>query len=196
MEKLLFKNNQYKNEFSQNSLFADLDDGNLEKFLDHFQIWSNAFQKMVVKRLQLSESDTFRLLAQQHLDEELGHNVALSQGRNIIEGFDLELLNLCEWFPQFIENLDDLERLVLVHLVVEGCACVFYEKLTPLFKGHPKESHFIEHQHADAGHDLMGIDLLANQTEETYNKLEEVQQLGWKQINLLMSRLGYLSRCT
>lgn len=51
-----------------------------------------------------------------------------------------------------------MKKAVLVHLVIESCATIFYEKLGSIFLNHKAVKHFKTHMHLDP--EQMGIDLL------------------------------------
>ena len=104
------------------------------KFLKHFRIWSDEFQKMVLARVVFSETKEFQQLAWEHLTNEFGHNIELFQNlENNEETTDSIFEALGSWFTLKMMTLGDSERAVLVHLVVESCATIFYEKLGSIF---------------------------------------------------------------
>ncbi|KJW03156.1 hypothetical protein REIP_1178 [Rickettsia endosymbiont of Ixodes pacificus] len=81
IDRLIPDNEQYKEQFRKNKLFKIKLDSTLQKnkFLKHFRIWSGEFQKMVLARVVFSETKEFKQLAWEHLTDEFGHNIELSQ---------------------------------------------------------------------------------------------------------------------
>ncbi|HJD56248.1 MAG TPA: hypothetical protein LFW21_06515 [Rickettsia endosymbiont of Pyrocoelia pectoralis] len=193
---LILENEKYKEKFKENKLFKIKLDNKWQKdkFLDYFQIWSNEFQKMVLARVVFSERKEFIKLAWEHLLDEFGHNIELSQERkNDTEPQDPIFEALGSWFTLKMMTLGDSERAVLVHLVIESCATVFYEKLGAIFLNCEKSGkHFKTHTHLDPEHEQMGIDLL-QRLNINDPALLDTQQKGWDMIEALFTRLAEIT---
>ncbi|MGX6960698.1 MAG: hypothetical protein ACIPMY_05785 [Rickettsia endosymbiont of Pentastiridius leporinus] len=196
IENLILENEKYKEKFKENRLFKiKLENKHhRDKFLDYFQIWSNEFQKMVLARVVFSEQKEFIKLAWEHLLDEFGHNIELSQARkNSADPQDPVFEALGSWFTLKMMTLGDSERVVLVHLVIESCATIFYEKLGAIFLNCEKsEKHFKTHTHLDPEHEQMGIDLL-KKLNINDPALLETQEKGWNMIEALFTRLAELT---
>ena len=198
---LLDRNEGYLERFASNPLFAMARLGRLDdeetrsQFLDHFQVWSDAFQRMLFARVTYSDDAMFRGVATEHLEEEFGHNTALSRGR--VPGTaravcDAILDATCEWFVAKMLSLDNNERTVLVHLVVEASAAVFYAHMGPAMAGvSATKSHFdmhageIDHEHVD-----LGIDVLRKSNVRDAETLFDIQRRGWDMLNTMFSRIA------
>ena len=136
IDRLISDNEEYKKQFKENKLFKIKFDCDKQKnrFLDYFQIWSNEFQRMVLARVVFSEQKEFTKLAWEHLIDEFGHNIELSKDRkDATELQDSIFEALGSWFTLKIMTLGDSQRAVLVHMVIESCATIFYEKLGVIF---------------------------------------------------------------
>lgn len=196
---LINENQIYKNNFKQNKLFEIVKEGKLnddsqkEKFLDYFQIWSNAFQKIIMARIVFSENNEFEKLAWHHLQEELGHNLQLLKNRqNYVALEDSILEALASWFIFKMLTLGDSARTVLIHLVIESCASIFYENLGPLFlTSNISKEHFSTHLALDPEHEKIGIDLL-KKIQSSDITLLNIQKKGWQMIEALFNRLAEL----
>lgn len=198
---LLDRNDGYLERFSTNPLFAMARQGRLEdeetrsQFLDHFQVWSDAFQRMLFARVTYSDDAVFRGVATEHLEEEFGHNTALSRGRapgTARAASDPILDATCEWFVAKMLSLDNNERTVLVHLVVEASAAVFYAYMGPAMSGaSASKSHFdmhageIDHEHVD-----LGVDVLRTSSVRDAESLFDIQRRGWDMLNSMFGRIA------
>ena len=193
IDQLILDNEKYKERFKKNKLFKIKlnSDTQKDKFLDYFQIWSNEFQKMVLARVVFSEQKEFTKLAWEHLMGEFGHNVELSKDReNASEVYDPIFDALSSWFMLKMMTLGDKERAVLVHMVIESCATIFYEKLGSIFLNYQKVGkHFKTHTHLDHEHEQMGIDLLKQQNVNDPTLLA-IQKKSWDMVEALFTRLA------
>ncbi|MCX4084055.1 hypothetical protein N7281_04180 [Rickettsia hoogstraalii] len=196
IDRLISDNEQYKEQFRKNKLFEIKLDSTLQKnkFLKHFRIWSDEFQKMVLARVVFSETKEFKQLAWEHFTDEFGHNIELSQNlENNEEATDSIFEALGSWFTLKMMTLGDSERAVLVHLVIESCATIFYEKLGSRFLNHKSAKHFKTHMHLDPEHEQMGIDLL-KQININDSSLLTIQKKGWDMIDALFTRLAEITQ--
>ncbi|WP_041405027.1 hypothetical protein [Rickettsia massiliae] len=196
IDSLILYNKQYKEQFKKNKLFKIKLDSTLRKnkFLKHFRIWSDEFQKMVLARVVFSETKEFQQLAWEHLTNEFGHNIELFQNlENNEETTDSIFEALGSWFTLKMMTLGDSERAVLVHLVIESCATIFYAKLGSIFFNHKAAKHFKIHMHLDPEHEQMGIDLL-KQININDSSLLTIQKKGWDMIDALFTRLAEITQ--
>ncbi|MFP3121091.1 hypothetical protein GCO76_07005 [Rickettsia sp. R2] len=196
IDRLILDNEQYKEQFKKNKLFKIKLDNTLRKnkFLKHFRIWSDEFQKMVLARVVFSETKEFQQLAWEHLTDEFGHNRELFQNlENNEETTDSIFEALGSWFTLKMMTLGDSERAVLVHLVIESCATIFYAKLGSIFFNHKAAKHFKIHMYLDPEHEQMGIDLL-KQININDSSLLTIQKKGWDMIDALFTRLAEITQ--
>ena len=198
VEQLLKKNEQYMERFDKHRLFVLIRNGLLSdpqarrRFLDCFQVWSNHFQKMVLNRVVTLQDPLFEELAWLHLLEELGHNRDLAKSRTDLQPvFDPILEGVCSWFPSKIGMVSDLEKVVLVHLVVEASAVFFYKHVQPAM-GATSKGHFEKHKSADEEHVEMGCVALREVAYADWPRLFEIQRQGWAMLMAVMGRIADL----
>lgn len=200
LDELLRANRTHLQQFADNPLFVlarqgalSADDAALAAFLDHFQVWSNAFQRMLLARATFSDDARFRAVATRHLEDEFGHNTLLARERGAAatEVDDPVLEATCEWFVTKMLSLDNAERTVLVHLVVEASAEIFYANVGPLTK--QARAHFGLHSGTvDHDHVELGLDVLRRAPVRDAAALFEVQRRGWAMLNSMFARIAEL----
>lgn len=201
LDRLLAANDRYLTNFSKHRLFTMAQSGYLEdagvraRFLDCFQVWSSHFQRMLQGRAFLSVDPSFHQLAQSHLDEELGHDQLLKRHRpDCRPVWDPVLEAACAWFPSQMSCLGELEKVVLVHLVVEASASVFYREMAPVMAGATSRAHFEAHADAeDQRHFEMGVALLRQHVRYLdLRSLMAVQKRGWDMLSTVFGRIAEL----
>lgn len=200
VEELFKKNEEYMERFDKHRLFVLVKNGMLNnpvarrKFLDCFQVWSNHFQRMVLNRVVTLQDPAFEELAWLHLTEELGHNRDLAKSRADLQPvFDPVLEGVCSWFPSKIGALSDLEKVVLVHLVVEASAVFFYKHVQPAMgAANGSKNHFDKHKTDDEEHVAMGYDFLRKVTAADWPRLFDIQRQGWAMLMAVMGRVADL----
>ncbi|AZZ96143.1 cupin domain-containing protein [Pseudoalteromonas sp. R3] len=201
VDKLFQKNEIFKDRFDKHRLFALVNKGLLtdsetrNRFLDCFQVWSNHFQKMVFNRYLTSAEGAHLDLAWDHLIEEFGHNMDLASSRDSSTRiFDPVLEATSSWFCSILNRLSDMQKLVLIHLVVEASATVFYKHVAPVMSETQHSRHFHEHDDGDHEHVKMGYDFVRRQTPSLSEAegLLEIQEQGWSMLMSVMSRIADL----
>lgn len=164
------------------------------RFLDAFQIWSDAFQRMVLARAALVEDRRFGRIAERHLHEEFGHNRTLAEGRDhsarVQEDARLEALS--EWFVAQMLRLGDLEKLVLVHCVVEASATIFYAEMGAIFESSGLVRHVEQHDGVDSDHYEMGLGVLRELEVRDVERVGRVLRRGWQMQGLVFERIAEL----
>ncbi len=199
VEQLFKKNEEYMERFDKHRLFVLVRNGLLKdpvarrKFLDCFQVWSNYFQKMVLNRVVTLQNPAFEELAWAHLSEELGHNRDLAKSRPDLQTvFDPVLEGVCSWFASKVGVISDIEKVVLVHLVVEASAVFFYKHVQPAMATHNTKGHFEKHKSDDEAHVQMGYDFLRKVTSADWPRLFDIQRQGWSMLMAVMGRVADL----
>ena len=195
---LLARNEEYLDAFAKHRLFTIAERGHFanpeirKRFLDCFQVWSNYFQRMVQARAALSDTGPHADLAHAHLEAELGHNVQLAKATRGRCVWDPLLESTCAWFPWRITTTSDVGRLVLVHLVVEGSATIFYKKMAPHIPDPESGEHFGNHLRADDGHMQVGVEVLQRSKIANADELLEIQRQGWEMLRAMFGRIADL----
>ncbi|OWO80962.1 hypothetical protein B5C26_15365 [Photorhabdus luminescens] len=199
-EQLFSRNETYMERFDKHKLFSLVNRGLLKKtqakkrFLDCFQVWSDHFQKMVLTRAATLHNDAFEELTMSHLEEELGHNRDIKNNRIDFEPvFDPVLEAASSWFAYKMITATELEKVVLVHLVVEASATFFYKHIKPVMDDTTPKAHFDVHSILDDEHVRMGYEFISNYNIEDGKPLFEIQNKGWAMLMTVMSRIADLT---
>lgn len=201
-EELVRRNEQLMQEYKANDLFTLVCSGEVEdptvraKLLDTIQIWSRHFQRVVMSRVIFGSDPRFGAVAREHFASEYGHDVNLEESRGgaLRPVWDPVLEACSAWFPAKMLQLDDAEKTVLVHLVLEGSATVFHKVAHPVMDAFNETEHFAVHNTEDGDHLAMGFDLLRDLDSATYERLARVQREGWDMLNALCARMATLAR--
>jgi quercetin dioxygenase-like cupin family protein len=200
-ELLIERNRQYCDEHRNNPLFELIQSGRLDdnrcrqRFLDAVQVWSNWFQKAMMARSVFNEDPRFVSLFQQHLDEEYGHNTKLAADRGGQREplWDPILEATSTWFVWKMLSLDNLEKTVLIHLVLEAAASTFHPMAQPIMDVYHETDYFALHNEADDEHEVMALEYLKGYQPEIYRRLMRVQKEGWEMFNTLCARMVALA---
>lgn len=200
---LLNKNLEYSNTFKQSSLMSLIVDESMQKpecrrrLLDCIQVFSNYFQKTVMLRLVLNDNSSHIKIAQTHLAEEFGHDISLMHDRNDREPiWDPILEASSAWFSWKMLTLDNYEKTILVHQVLEESANIFFVKANQVMLRYNETEYFKIHAEIDDEHAAMGISLLKDLTSAQYLNLAIIQQQGWDVLNVVCNRIAELTRDT
>lgn len=193
---LLDRNQLFAKKFAAIPLFTFLNDKKnqtetiRENFLSFFQVWSNSFQRMVLLRSALCYNVEHQEIADQHLQEEFGHNSDFVS-KNSFK--DPVLQAVSDWFPWKMFSLSEEEKIVLVHLVIEASATIFYEKI-PSFIARSSfcDKHFAIHQKIDESHENLGNSLLEKLDNQIYDRLSIIQREGWEMLGQVFERIYVL----
>jgi quercetin dioxygenase-like cupin family protein len=197
---LVARNQRHLEHFAKHRLFSMVEKGFLadektrRRFFDCFQIWSDHFQKMVLLRSAFCSDPRYQGVAEAHLNDELGHNLLLQRsGEPQARLWDPSLESLCAWFPWKMGTLSEEERVVLIHLVVEASAIIFYKQMAPAFRTPEGRTHFQAHSEAvDHHHVQVGVDLLRQVPLRDPSRLFEIQRRGWEVLGSMFGRIAEL----
>jgi hypothetical protein len=153
---------------------------NRNKILDCIQIFANYFQKIVMLRGVFTHNPVLSAIARMHLNEELGHDAILVKERNNKDTvFDPILDSAMAWFCWQMFGLNDLEKTVLMHWVLESSAYCFFTKAKTVFDRYGEMAYFQIHSEADEEHKDIAPALLNNLRPEEYARLEAILVQGW-----------------
>jgi flavin-dependent dehydrogenase len=196
---LLEENKQFEASFSQSPIMQLIHSQDIQipevktRMLDCIQLFSNHFQKCVMLRHILTEKESFKKITQEHLDEEYNHNVALLIDRNYRAPiWDPILEASSSWFTWKMLSLDNTEKTLLMHLILEASADIFFQKAHEVMKQQNTTEYFGIHAEVDEDHASMGTKLLENLRAEDYNDLLIVQQQGWSMLYTACNRIATL----
>lgn len=164
------------------------------RMLDCIQVFSNYFQKTVMLRAVLNDDNKYIKIAQEHLAEEFGHDISLMHDRNDKQPTWDPMLDACSaWFSWKMITLDNSEKTLLVHLVLEESANIFFIKANEVMVKYKETDYFKIHAEVDDHHASMGLSLLKNLTNDEYANLLTVQQQGWDVLNAVCKRIAELT---
>lgn len=198
LKELQLINAQYIERFEKNEIFnvllkERLSDCQKNRFLDYLQILSDNFQKMVLIRSGLTDNKEFEQTFKEHLKEEFGHDEALRNSRdNLVCKEDAIFESLCTWFNYKMLTLDNLEKVVLVHLVIESSADIFYSKIMHIFNT-DKITHFECHSEHDNNHKDVDQELFKHINKSTFDSLALILKQGWSIVEKQYERLAELT---
>lgn len=196
-DKLLIENEKKVNEFLKNKIFCkeveDFMKNNQKVGLlkDCLQVMSNSFQRLMFSRMALSSRESYRKIFFEHLLEELGHDTELKKERNKEEVvWDPILEASTSWF--FGKNflIDDPERIVMIQMVLEKGASLFYGHFSKVLENIMPSEHIKNHSHLDEGHDELGVSLLKVESEAKIQSLNKLLDESWSMLNLYLDRVA------
>lgn len=163
-----------------------------ETFLNCVQVFSNEFQKMLFARTSCCVDSAFSKTFDEHLREEMGHDELLMKRKNNNISDDPILHASSSWFVWQMYVRDNLDKTVLVHLVLE-LSGDFYHKLASFALAKNVQSDYFDiHKELDEFHANMGVDLLEGLREQEYQRLLQVCQQGWQMLGVMVDRTHYL----
>lgn len=163
--------------------------------LDCIQILANYFQKIVMLRSAFTQNAVLSAMARMHLNEELGHDAILMKERsNKSIPFDPILDSSMAWFCWQMFTLNDLEKTVLMHWVLESSAYCFFTHAKIVFNRYDEMEYFQIHSEADEEHKDIAAALLNNLRPEEYASLETILVQGWSVMTAACDRIAELVR--
>lgn len=163
------------------------------KILDCIQIFANYFQKIVMLRGTFTHNPVLSAIARMHLNEELGHDAVLMKERNNRDSlFDPILDSSMAWFCWQMFGLNDLEKTVLMHWVLESSAYCFFSNAKTVFGRYGEMEYLDIHSEADEGHKDIDPVFLKGLRLEEYERLETVLLQGWSVMTTACDRIAEL----
>ncbi len=198
----LTKNNQqHLGNFVHNALFKTFESGllnsprKLETFLSYFQVWSDCFQELLQTRVESNTRSPLHSLALQHLEQERGHNLQLRNARaaRTEEKWDPLVAAYCAWFRDRMQKSSEVEQTVLMHIIIEASADIFYSRFACIKTNDQLRHHIRDHIHHDAEHYEMGVRALEQVTVADEDTLLRLQEQGWQVLGSLFARFAELT---
>ncbi len=161
-------------------------------FLNCVQVFSNEFQKILFARTSTCIDIKFSKTFDQHLREELGHDELLMERQNIQIQNDAILQASSSWFVWQMFARDNLDKTVLVHLVLELSGDYYHDLASYALKNNVDSDYFQIHKELDEFHANMGVDLLEGCTSDDYQRLIEISHQGWQMLGVMVDRTHQL----
>lgn len=202
LDQVLKENREFCQNFKTSSKLMQLIQSNAmsekqhrARLLDCIQVFSDYFQKTVMLRSVFCENAQYYPVVQEHLVEEFGHNTDLAKDRHYRNPvWDPILEATSAWFAWNMLAMDNDEKTVVVHLVLESSANVFFAAADKVMQSFGETKYFHIHADLDEGHEQMGIDLIRDLTPARYLRLIEVQRQAWDILNAACNRMAELTR--
>ncbi|HEY1534542.1 MAG TPA: hypothetical protein VGF76_11000, partial [Polyangiaceae bacterium] len=200
LQKLLALNESFAEGYRGNAMFQLVSSGELQRremrarFFDCVQVWSSYFQRAIFARSAATDDRRFGVVFRKHLIEEFGHDLDLARERGGTRPVWDPVLDACgNWFCWKMLTCDNVEKIILIHLVLEVGGSVISAHAGPAINPLGETSYFAVHDEADALHQELGLELLQNVPEASFPRLFQVQAEGWDMLNLLSKRIAELS---
>lgn len=196
LSKLVELNQQKLASFLQHPLFKLAQDGTLEDsrkrevFLRCVLAFSEHFQRLMFTRQALGVDPHFAGVFRQHLMEEIDHDRILSVPENVVAYDDSLLDATLSWFSYQVILLDNADRTVLVHLVLETAGDAFLSAVHRAIGSHLKTEFFKKHTELDPHHAQLGLRLLHGCDERTLQRLVDTSHRGWAMLDNICDRIA------
>ena len=161
-----------------------------EVFLACLQALARHFQTIIFTRQAHCADDRFGSLFMRHLREEIGHDEVLRQDRGRSDDiWDPVIEAVGAWFASRMSMLDNLEKMAVVHLVLEssGAHMGMLSKRTMPRYGSAK--YFQLHDEVDDSHVAVAIEPLQNQSPESLARVRLVVGQAWQMMNTWCDRV-------
>lgn len=196
--RVLASNGNHIERFRRSSLMSLLSSTPIEdadvrcRLLSCLQTWSDAFQVLLHLRAALTGDVDHGRLAASHAAEEMGHNDNLKEQRHseCDVGWDSHLQGSIAWFKYQMVAASDLERTVLMHMVLEASGAVFHQKAAQIFVDMP---HFSEHAEDDMLHAECAAALIGRATTAQLLGIELILARGWSMMIALCDRMAEIA---
>ncbi|WP_166304746.1 cupin domain-containing protein [Photorhabdus cinerea] len=163
------------------------DEHNLNIFKSQLRQWSEIFQYIMYARQSMVVDGRYHPLFLEHFKDELGHDELLPPKR----GWDAQIDSYGNWFVLKMFQLDNLEKLIIVHLVLEKCADMFH-LLANSQVSEPGE-YIAAHSTLDHGHSALGSELYQHISHEESLALQQLCAQAWEIMILLLERIAVLT---
>ena len=143
----------------------------------------------------MTEDRRYSPIFSEHLQDEFGHDSRLAGDRagSLTEVWDPVLEAASNWFAWKMLSLDNVEKMVLVHQVLEVGGSLISQHARDSFTRYNETDYFAIHAVADDEHQRAGLSLLEHLDAPTYERLFQLQKEGWDMLNLLLARIAELT---
>lgn len=197
LKELLIINDGFKERYKKNSLIKlvnseQVEDLNVrERLLDTIQVFSNYFQKVIMLRSVFCDNYSHSIVANHHLVEEFQHNLSLERDRkNRPLIWDPILESTSCWFAWKMFTTNNEEKLVLIHLVLEASANIFFYQANLVMTKYGETKYFSIHNELDESHEKLANKLLEHLSNNQFQNLAIIQSEGWSVLNAACNRIA------
>lgn len=200
---LLQNNEKYYCVFKERPFFKMIASGALNRdekkrdvFFNLVQIFSDYFQTMIQTRQANCCDEKFTLTFLTHFMDELGHDELLRQRKKIIAVWDPIIVAVCTWFVHQMQVLDNIEKAVVMHLVLETTGDYYHSLSSKILSPHVESNYYEVHAEHDADHSAMIMDLLPGYPAFTYQRLNQLIKESWYMMYTMVDRVHTLVMST
>ncbi|PIZ04346.1 MAG: hypothetical protein COY58_04790 [Gammaproteobacteria bacterium CG_4_10_14_0_8_um_filter_38_16] len=198
-ESLLLSNEQYYHTFTQKPFFKMIASGLLNQdekkrdaFFNYVQIFSDYFQTMMQTRQAACRDEKFYFTFLTHFMDELGHDDLLRQRQKITQVWDPILVAVCTWFVHQMQVLDNIEKAVVMHLVLEKTGDFYHSLANKKLSQHIESNYYEVHAEHDEDHTTMILDLLPGYPDFVYQRLNKLLYESWHMMYTMVDRVHEL----
>jgi hypothetical protein len=198
-EQLIAYNTALFEQHQRHRVFQLFTDGTLEDpekremFFACLQAFARQFQTILFARQAHCADERYGRLFRKHLHEEIGHDDVLQQDRGRSEEvWDPVLEGTAAWFISRMMVLDNIEKLAIVHLVLESSGAHMGSVSKAPMRRFGSADYFGLHDEIDASHVTIALEPLRRQPPETIARLMVVIEQAWRMLDTHAERMAAL----
>lgn len=195
-DELIAYNTGWLGKLKRNPFFRMFEDGTLEDtqkrqlLLACVQVFARHFQTMILARQASCADDRYDALFRKHMQEELGHDDVLRGERESSqEVWDPVIEGAAAWFISRMTRLDNIEKLAVIHLVLETGGAYLGSVSSAVMRGFGHGAYFELHDELDDSHVSMAIDPIRRQSAETHARLAIILEDAWQMLDCWLERM-------
>lgn len=158
-------------------------------FFNYMQIFADYFQTMIQIRQATCRDEKFYGTFLRHFMDELGHDDLLRQRSQITPAWDPILVAVATWFVHQMQVLDNIEKAVIMHLVLEKTGDYYHSLGSKTLSHHMQSNYYETHAALDDDHTAMILDLLPGYPEFTYQRLSQLLHESWMMMYTMVDRV-------
>lgn len=199
MDALLHCNEDYYRQFISRPFFKVIENGLLNQdekkkklFFDYMQIFADYFQEMLQMRQATCKDEKFYAVFLKHFLEELGHNELFQQSNTRKKLWDPILVAVSTWFVHQMQVLDNIEKAVVMHLVLEKGGDFYHSLGDKILSQHIQSNYYQIHAKVDEDHTAMVLELLPGYSASTYQRLNQILKESWSMLYTMVDRVHEL----
>jgi hypothetical protein len=197
VEELLAFNSQMLARHKKHAFFQLFTDGSMQDPAKRQRLFacghsfSRHFQTMLYTRHAHCADPRYLALFERHLREEAGHDEILRKKRERPElVWDPIMDSAAAWFISRMSILDNVEKLAVIHLVLETSGAYMGSVSGPVMREYGAGDYFELHDEVDQSHVTMALEPLGRQTPETLARVRVVIEQAWIVLDMWFERLA------
>ncbi len=164
-----------------------------ETFFGCLQVFARHFQTILFARQAHCADERYGVLFQRHLNEEVGHDDILRKDRGRSEEvWDPVLEGTTAWFISRMMVLDNIEKLAVVHLVLESSGAHMGAVSKATMRRYGSATYFNLHDEVDDSHVTIALEPLRRQPPETIARVMVVIEQAWRMMDTHADRIATL----